>query len=93
MVRHNDIGPVALLLHLKRSLKASFCADGFGFKVRHPRMHVGRAAALGGVVHQLHPLPLRGVGFLHGHGAHTVALLDQRRGQKFKLPREILMNK
>ena len=93
MVGHDHIGVVALLFHLQCCLEASFCTDGFGFKIRHPGMHVGCAAPLGGVVHQAHTLPRLHVAFLHGHGTDLMTLTNQGRCQKLKLPRKILMDK
>ena len=93
MVRHNHIGRKALGLHVQGCPEAGLGANGFGFKVRHPWVHFGGAAALRDVVHQAHPLPRLGVGFLHGHGHHFVALLHQRRRQELKLPWKVLMDK
>ena len=92
VVRHNHVGHKAFGLHGQCSFKASLCANGFGFKVGHPGMHLGCTAALRGVVHQAHTLPSSGLGFLHGHGHHLVALLHQGRRQELELARKVLMN-
>ena len=92
MVGNDHIRLEPGLLHLQGRLKASLASDRLGLKVCNPRVHIGRSAPAGAVVNQLDPLPLSARTLLHGHGHHGVALLRQRRSQKLKLPREVLVD-
>ena len=92
VVGDDHIGAKALLLHLQGSLEASLPPDRLGLEVRHPGVDVGGGAPAGAVGHQLDALPVLGIGLLHGHGHHVVALPDQRRGQELELAGEVLVD-
>jgi hypothetical protein len=88
----DDVGREALSLHLQGRPKAGLAADGLGFEVRDPRMHVPGGAATGGVGHEFHALPLLHLGLLHGHRHDAVAVLDQGRREELELAGEVLVD-
>ena len=93
VVRNDQVWVQALGPDAQRCTKTGLCTNGFGLKIADPRVDLGCGAACGGVRCQPDPLPLFGLGFLHGHGHHSVALLNQRWGQKLELAGEVLVNK
>ena len=76
-MRHDDIGREALCFHGQGCPETSLASNGFGFEIGNPRMNIGRGTACRFVVDQFHALPIFGFCFLHGHGQHAMALLDQ----------------
>ena len=92
MVGDDDVGRVAPFAQRQRGPKAGFGANGLGLKVGHPGVHARCAAPAGAVGEQAHALPVFGLGLLHHHGRHAVALGDQSRRQKLELAGEVLVD-
>ena len=88
----DDVGRVAPFAQRQRGPKASFGANGFGLKVGHPGVHARCAAPAGAVGEQAHALPVFGLGLLHHHSRHAVALGDQGGRQKLELAGKVLVD-